>query len=342
MRVSVIGAGGIGSAIAAYLARAGHDVTLVFKLKEQANAVRAKGLHVTGLQTFVAQVNVVEWPAPIPPSDLLIVAVKTYDTREALRSTSGVSIDTALSAQNGLQKEELLLESLGRECIVGAVIEVTAMNQGDGNIFNPDISLSHVGKHDGNSSLRIKNLARVLSEAGIPTNPTDEIRSIEWTKTCQWIATSLLSVMSGYPYPLIFSTNWLSPLFVEIVRDCAAVAYADGARVIKAPSLFVNHLIDTPTENACVWLQEKGTQVATIWGARYRASMLLDMERGSKTEFDDIVGYVLGKARELKVKTPALDFAVRQVRKHVGSTLATNPDNISTLARPGVVVSHLT
>jgi len=36
MQVSVIGAGGIGSAIAAYLARAGNEVTLVFKEKDDA------------------------------------------------------------------------------------------------------------------------------------------------------------------------------------------------------------------------------------------------------------------------------------------------------------------
>lgn len=341
MRVSVIGAGGIGSAIAAYLARAGHDVTLVFKLKEEANAVRAHGLRLTGVQTFTAQVNAVEWPTPIPPSDLLIVAVKAYDTREALRSASGVPVNMALSAQNGLQKEEALQELLGQERVIGAVIEVTAMNQGGGSIFNPDISLSHIGELQGNVSFRVRELAQIFTEAGIPTNPATEIRSIEWTKACQWIATSLLSVMSGYSYPLIFSTDWLSPLFVEIVRECVAVACADGAHVVGAPSLFVNRLMDTPTEKACAWLQEKGRQVATTWGARYKASMLLDAERGIKTEFDEIVGYVFRKARERKVETPALDFAIRQVRKHVGSALGANAERDATAERPNMD-SHLT
>src|SRR5579863_346086 len=244
MRISVIGAGGIGSAIAAYLARAGHKVTLVFKQKEEANAVRAKGLRVTGVQTFAAQVDVVEWPAPIPPSELLVVAVKTYDTREALRSALSVSIDMAISAQNGLQKEETLAEFLEAKCVIGSVIEITGMNQGEGCIFNPDISLSHIGELDGRDSPRIREMARIFTESGIPTEPTTAIRSFEWTKVCQWIATSLLSVMTGYPYPLIFSTDWLSPLFVEIVRECATVACADGARIVEGPSLFVNRLVD--------------------------------------------------------------------------------------------------
>jgi len=328
MRVSVIGAGGIGSAIAAYLAYAGHRVTLVFKQKDEADAVRANSLHITGRQTFTARVDVLEWPAAIPPSELLVVAVKTYDTREALRSALSVSIDMAISAQNGLQKEETLAEFLEAKCVIGSVIEITGMNQGEGCIFNPDISLSHIGELDGRDSPRIREMARIFTESGIPTEPTTAIRSFEWTKVCQWIATSLLSVMTGYPYPLIFSTDWLSPLFVEIVRECATVACADGARIVEGPSLFVNRLVDAPVERACDWLHEKGRRVAATWGARYRASMLLDVERGSKTEFEEIVGYVFRKAREHKIQTPALDFAIRQVRSYVGSTLGTNAEDI--------------
>lgn len=340
MQVSVIGAGGIGSAIAAYLARAGHEVTLVFKQKEEANAVRAKGLHVTGVQTFTAQVNVVEWPARIPPSELLVMAVKTYDTREALRCASSVSVDKALSVQNGLQKEEIIAEFLGKGPVIGSVIEVTAMNRGEGCVLNPDISLSHMGELDKRDSSRIREMARIFTEAGIPTEPTAEIRSVLWTKTCQWVATSLLSVMSGYPYPWIFSTEWLAPLFVEIVRECAAVASTDGAHLVEAPSLFVNCLIGRTTEKACQLLQEKGKEVAAKWGPQYKASMLLDVEKRSKTEFEEIVGYVFRKAREHNIETPGLDFAIRQVRNFTGSTLGASTEIFPATERP-TVDSHL-
>lgn len=334
MQVSVIGAGGIGSAVAAYLAHSGHKVTLVFKQKEEARVVRTKGLRVTGVQSFTTQVDVVEWPAFIPPSELLVVAVKAYDTWEALRSVSGVPVRMALSLQNGLQKEEMLTDALGEQCVLGSVIEVTAMNQGQGCIFNPDISLSHIGELNGDRSPRAVELARIFTESGIPTQPSTEIRSVEWTKVCQWIATSLISVMTGYPYPLIFSTDWLSPLFVQIVRECAAVARASGARVVEAPSLFVNHLVDSPTKEACEWLHQKGRLLADRWGRHYKASMLLDVERGSRTEFEEIVGYVLRTARARHVETPALDFATRQVRQYVGSTLGANAEKCAAIEQP--------
>lgn len=321
MQVSVIGAGGIGSAIAAYLARAGNKVTLVFKEKAEADAVRAQGLHVTGVQTFTAFVDVLEWPATIPCSDLLVVAVKTYNTREALRCAVDVSVGVALSVQNGLEKEEVLAEFLPKETITGSVIEVTAMKQGERCIFNPSTVLSHIGELDGRDSRRMVEIACLLTEAGIPTQPSLIIRSIEWTKTCQWIATSLLSVMTGYSYPFIFTTPWLCPLFVELARECAAVASAEGASIVEAPSLFVHQLVGSSTEEATAWLQKKGKQLLAEWGTEYQASMLVDVEKGSRTEFDDIVGYIIGKARRRKIQTPALDFAVRQVGRYVGSTL---------------------
>lgn len=326
MRISIIGAGGIGSALAAYLARAGHSVTLVFKDRHDASSARANGLQMTGAQSFLTTVNVVEWPALIPASDLAVLAVKTYDTRDALRCAAGVPINMAISAQNGLQKEEILAENLGRECVVGSVIEVTAMRRRDGTIFSPDVSLSHIGEANGADSPRVRDLARTLSESGLPAKPAAAIRSIQWTKACQWIATSLLSVMSGYPYPFIFSTDWLAPLFVEIVRNCAAVARAEGAHIVDEPSFFVNRLLDIPTPKASAWLHEKGTQIAAIWGARYKASMLLDVENGARTEFDDLVGYVVVKARQHEIETPALDFAIRQVRNYVGSKLRTTAE----------------
>ena len=327
MQVSVIGAGGIGSALAAYLARAGNKVTLVFREKDEADRVRAQGLQVTGVQTFTGFVEVLEWPALIPDSDLLIVAVKTYDSREALRSAAGVSVGVALSAQNGLQKEGTLAEHLGNETVIGSVIEVTAIKQGEGRVFNPSIQLSHIGELDGRDSRRVKDTASLLTEAGIPTQSSFVIRSIEWTKTCQWIATSLLSVMSGYAYPFIFSTPWLSPFFVEIVRECATVASAEGARIVEAPSLFLHQLIDSSKEEASSWLQEKGKQLMAEWGTEYRASMLVDVERGSRTECDDVVGYVVRKARQRKIPTPALDFAVRQVSRYLASTPDADAEN---------------
>lgn len=327
MRVSVVGAGGIGGALGAYLARAGHDVTLVYRRAEEAAAVRENGLRVTGENEFVAEVDTVVWPGKIPPSDLLVAAVKTYQTEEALRVAEGVPVGVALSVQNGLQKEAALGAALGRERVLGSVVMITAAKGGRGHVHNADLDLSFVGEAFGEAggavSGRARDVADAFTEAGVPTKAVENYRSIEWTKTCQWIATSSLSVVSGFRYPGIFSTPWLSPLFVEVVRECSAVAGADGAGIVEVPSLFVHHLDGKPEEEARAWLHRTGAEMAESPMRDYRASMLLDLEGGSPLEFEDVAGYVLDKAREHDVETPALDTAARLVRALAASRGAT-------------------
>jgi len=316
MQVCVLGAGGIGSSIAAYFSRAGHNVTLVYKNEEEAAAVRKKGLSLAGIQNFNARPNVSVWPERIPDCDLLVIAVKTYDTEEALQAAKGATAGLILSAQNGVQKEKVIASVLGRDSLVGAVIEISGLNGGNGQIFHPHLEPSHIGELDGSISPRVRSIAHAFTEAGMPARATTRILDTEWTKTCQWAATSVMSVMTGYCYPRIFLAKWLNPLFVEIVRDCAKVAEADGAQIIEAPSLFVRRLLVKNQSEACAWLQRKGRAMAAKW-KDYRASMLLDIERGSRTEFPDIVGYVRETAQRYDVQTPALDFAIRQVSRYL-------------------------
>jgi 2-dehydropantoate 2-reductase len=316
--VTVVGAGGIGSAVAALLAKAGHEVTLVFKIQEDAAKVRKGGLRLKGAVSFETQVNVLEWPSPLPSADLLIVGVKTYDTGVALAGARGSRFDAVVSAQNGLQKEETIAKLLGRNDITGAIIQITATNRGGGEILVSDIWPSFIGDIKGGISGPVRKLAETFTSAGIPTELTDSIRSVEWTKTSQWIATSVLSVITGYAYPLVFSTPWLTPLFVEIVRECAAVAKADGAEIIDVPNVFVETLLKKSGPEACTWLEEKAAAFDQNW-RNYRAAMLLDVEGGRQTEFQDVIGYVCSKASRAGIATPALDFVVRLVNHIIRS-----------------------
>ncbi|MGH7964458.1 MAG: 2-dehydropantoate 2-reductase N-terminal domain-containing protein, partial [Candidatus Binatia bacterium] len=55
MRVVVLGAGGVGSVVAGYLARAGIDVVMLAR-PSHAAAVQEKGLHISGIEDFHVRV----------------------------------------------------------------------------------------------------------------------------------------------------------------------------------------------------------------------------------------------------------------------------------------------
>jgi len=83
-RILFIGAGAIGSYLGAFLARAGHDVTLVDPWPEQVEAIRARGISVTGPhEPFEARptaLHVHEAQKLTADFDVAFVAMKAYDT----------------------------------------------------------------------------------------------------------------------------------------------------------------------------------------------------------------------------------------------------------------------
>ena len=85
MRVLVMGSGGIGGFYGAVLARAGNDVIFVAR-GSHLEAIQANGLqvHARDGSVWSPPARAVRYPADAGGTfDLILFAVKTYDTREA-------------------------------------------------------------------------------------------------------------------------------------------------------------------------------------------------------------------------------------------------------------------
>src|SRR4051794_32054056 len=122
MRFLIWGAGAIGGTMGAYLARAGHDVTMVDTVAQHVVAINRVGIRITG--------PVAEFVAPVPAFtagtlagqwSTIILATKAQHTELATRAlVPHLSADgCVISAQNGLN--ELAIASVvGAERTVGA------------------------------------------------------------------------------------------------------------------------------------------------------------------------------------------------------------------------------
>jgi 2-dehydropantoate 2-reductase len=128
MRCLIWGAGAIGGTIAAYLSRAGHDVTLVDMAAEHVDAIRRSGLRITGpISEFTERVPAFTPEALAGEWDTIILATKAHHTETATRqlvphlSASGCIV----SAQNGLN-ELLIARIAGEGRTVGAFVNFGA------------------------------------------------------------------------------------------------------------------------------------------------------------------------------------------------------------------------
>ena len=128
MRYLVWGAGAIGGTIGAYLARAGHAVTLVDTVSEHVAAINRSGLGITGpIATFTTLLPAVTPEALRGEWDTIILATKAQHTAVAARALLPhlTSAGCVISAQNGLN--ELTVAAIAGEArTVGAFVNFGA------------------------------------------------------------------------------------------------------------------------------------------------------------------------------------------------------------------------
>ena len=90
MNFIIVGAGALGSIYAAYLARGGHQVSLIAR-GERAAALARHGISIVGEDSFSVDCDIVTKPETLREADVVIVAIKTYDADEALALLDGLA-----------------------------------------------------------------------------------------------------------------------------------------------------------------------------------------------------------------------------------------------------------
>ena len=137
MRIVVMGSGGTGGYFGAKLARAGDDVTFVARGAHLA-ALRASGLRVKSAVEgeWTVHAPAVDRVDGLPPADLVLFCVKSFDTEEAaalVRPVVGPETGV-LSIQNGVDNEEKLARALGPGHVLGGAVRVFATIESPGVI----------------------------------------------------------------------------------------------------------------------------------------------------------------------------------------------------------------
>jgi len=310
MKFLVMGTGAIGSAFGGFLRLAGHNVTLVGRLPH-IRAIERNGLCITGIwgNHIVKGFELYTDTERISDKfDVLLVTVKSYDTEDAGRRIRGfISSETLIvSLQNGIGNVESLIETthhssiLGGRVIFGSVltapgtIEITVYTQpvmiGFPSMINPS----------GSMKTSARNLARIINESGIPCNYTDEIEKYLWAKLLYSCALNPLSAIRRVHYGALGEDEETRSIMEGIVREIFAVAKARGVPMFW----------DEPEEFLNLFYSK-----LLPYTYHHRSSMLQDIERGKKTEIDNLCGMVVKYGKMYGVNTPLNQKMVELIHK---------------------------
>lgn len=294
MQIAVIGAGAVGCYYGAMLLRAGHDVTLIGR-PGHVEAINSHGLHFESASfTGSIPAKAVTAISELQQPDLVLFAVKSGDTDETAKTLKPVlkSETLVLSLQNGVDNPERLRKILSQPVIAAAVYVASEM-PGPGHV-----------KHNGRGELVIgaapqsAALAKLLSDAGVPTTVADDIDAVQWSKLINNCAYNALSAVAGIPYGEMFKVEGVRDIVTNAVTECIAVARACG--------------VSLPQD-----LLDKTLGLAATM-PHQQSSTSQDLGRGKPSEIDHLNGFIVRKGIEHGIRTPtnhALQVMVKLVER---------------------------
>lgn len=286
MRVAVVGAGGVGGYIGGRLALAGNEVVLIAR-GAHLKAIQAEGLKVRSIKgDFQVRVMATDQPETVGPVDLVIFAVKSYDTESAAAQIKPVvGPNTAvLTVQNGVDNEEKLVRVFGPDRVLGGVVYIDSYIEAPGVIAHTDGGRVVFAELDGRPSERAGLIKRTLDAAGIPAEISEDIAKVKWTKLLFNCALNAMTALARCYHTDILQTPEGREVFVGLIREAEAVARARGINL--DPDVV-----------------EKIVQRADGLPPS-RSSMLYDLLAGKPLEVDALNGVIVRYGREAGVPTP--------------------------------------
>lgn len=317
MKICILGAGALGSALGASLAEGGSEVVLLSRNAAHVEAIRAGGLRLRDQDgERRVRLRAETEAARVGPADLVVVLVKSFQTREALAQAGPLfgPGTLALSLQNGLGHEDILAESVGRARVLAGKTYVGGTLLGPGHVLSGVRGKETIlGELDGARTGRALAIAREFERAGLPVRLSDNILGTIWDKLLINVATGALTAITRMPYGPLFQCAPLEAVGVAAVREAMEIAHAAGVRLS----------ITDPLE---AW-RRAGAGLP----ADFRTSMLQSLDKGSATEIDYINGAVVERGLRLGIAAPVnatLAACVKGIEAMAGRTALARPPGI--------------
>jgi 2-dehydropantoate 2-reductase len=290
MRFVIVGPGALGSVIATYLARSGHDVSLLGRPSPHLHAMRERGLHLTTRRgdTELVMLLASDDAAIVSGADAIVVLVKTGDTSAAMNEMkphvhAGQAV---LTLQNGLGNAARIRELLGEgPRIIAGVTSQGAYRTGPGAVVHAGEGPTLIGSLSDRDAPKAAELAQAFSESGLPTVSVPDIERWIWQKVAVNAAINGLTALGGFRNGAIAADPDLLDTAEIIAEEAASVARAKGFEIGGMRRIVLE------------------TALAT---AENRSSMLQDLDAGRRTEVDALHGAILAAGEETGIATPAI------------------------------------
>lgn len=312
MRVTVIGAGAVGGALAALLDRAGHEVSVTAR-GDHAVAITESGLTLDG--GFGAHRAGVAVVARTPADTrLVIVATKANDTAAALAGVDVPSGCPVMVLQNGLGGDELVRSLLPSSPVGVGLALFAASLTAPGRVTVTAAAPLVIG-----GDARAVAVALPVLRAALPerVDVSADIRGAQWTKLVI-NQVNALPAITGLSVQQTVADDRLRRVLGAAMAETVAVGAALGVswQAIGPVDTAALRPLQAPGAAGVAAGEELARMLARGMGdVPNPASMLQSIRRGRVTEVDQINGAVAAAGRATGVATPVSDALIALVHE---------------------------
>jgi 2-dehydropantoate 2-reductase len=288
MKIAAMAAGGVGGYFGARLQQGGHEVTF-FARGRHLEAIRENGLTVESAHgNAKLQVRVFEDPSEAGVADVVLFAVKLWDTETAAQRLRPMVGDHSIVIpfQNGVESIERLRKFLPPQSILGGSAYIATRIKAPGVIEHTgQMARLQFGPVMPSQRAAAEAFLEVCRRANIQAEiPHDIVKAI-WEKFVFLVGVSSATAVSRAPVGTVRSDPDLRWLFEQAMRETWKLARARGVELAED-------------------YVEQRMNFADGLHADMKASLLHDLENGGKLEAPWLCGAVARMAREFNIDAP--------------------------------------
>lgn len=315
MRIGIIGAGAIGTWLAARLAESGQDVSVLARGNTLQNLKKHGARVKLAEREIKAEVNASDKAQELGPQDVVIFAVKSQSLAGAAKAGISMIGKTTLimPAMNGVpwwfldgagsnfkgqtltsvDPHGICSDIMPLDQVLGCVVHASTFNIEPGYVQHVMGDGIIIGAANAATKDKVKSVTAIFSKAGFAAKISENIRQDIWYKLWGNMTMNPISAITGATCDLILDDPGSNAFATAIMNEAAAIG-----KKIQCP------INDSPKAR---------NDITRKLGA-FKTSMLQDAEAGRPLEIDALLAAPQEIARKIGINTPALDHLLGIMR----------------------------
>lgn len=348
-KIAIMGTGAVGGYAGAHMAQAGEDVTFIDPWPEHVEAMRSNGLkisHIKDVPEFTTPVRAVHLTevqsfSKEAPFDIAFVCMKSYDTAWATAMIKQYLAPGGyiVSLQNCINEETIAsIAGWGRTLgSIASSITVDLCEPGHVRRASGKGGEAHtvfrVGEVHGRITDRAKEVCRLVSYAD-SAKVTNNLWGERWSKLVTNAMANGMSACTGLISKEILLDDTLRRFGARLGSEAIRVGQYLGYQLEE-----IHHIDPEVIAKAGEGDEKAGreydehrlAETKKPGGGAHRPSMGQDMVKGRRTEIEHLNGFIVGKAKEIGIATPANEALTDIVKRVEKGEMPPNPKHIKDL-----------